>query len=224
MPDKHHILSAQQGAIDTLRADFKRMGEAALANARNAAQGLLQRDTDMCNRAIADDEEVDALEKLIDHEGVELILKFSPMGRDLRRIISTMKAATAVERISDHAVSLAKRAKRINTHSPVVETEGLFELAELAIAQFRDALAAYNDGDLEAAVAIPGRDDQIDVVYRKFNERVIAVMQTDLPHIPDYVDLLFCARFIERIGDQAVNIAEDAIYMLTAKDIRHGGE
>jgi phosphate transport system protein len=197
------------------------MGELTLVNVKHAVEGLLKRDTDLCNRTIADDEAVDQLEVQIDREGVELIVKYSPMGRDLRRVISTMKAATAVERISDHAVSLAKRAKRINLHSPVRETAGIGELAELAIAQFQDALAAYSQGDLQAALAIQGRDAELDEAYRSFNANALERMKLDVEHIPDYVDLLFCARFIERIGDQAVNVAEDAIYLLTAKDVRH---
>ncbi len=224
MADNHHILHTQQDALDKLRSDFKSMGEAAVHNVAHAVQGLLKRDSDLCNRAIADDERVDSLEKLIDHEGVELILKFTPMGRDLRRVISTMKAAQAVERISDHAVSLARRGKQINSHSAVAETAGIMELADLALAQLSDSLSAFSDGDLEAAVKIQGRDELLDLHYRKFNQTIMEKMKDDVEHIPDYVDLLFCARFIERIVDQSVNIAEDAIYLLTAKDVRHGGD
>ena len=71
---------------------------------------------------------------------------------------------------------------------------------------------------------IQGRDLELDNEYRFFNTRVTSRMQEDPANIPDYVDLLFCARFIERIGDQSVNISEDAVYLLTAMDIRHGGE
>ncbi len=222
-PDNSHILGSLQGSIDALRNDFKQMGERALGNFQNAVQGLLTRDTDLCNRTIADDETVDLLEKQIDLEGVELIIKFSPMGRDLRRVISTMKAATAVERISDHAVSLAKRAKNLNKHTKVEETMEIAKLSELAIAQLSDALNAFTEGNLESAVAIKGRDEEIDIIYRKFNEHLVKRMQEDISYIPDYVDLMFSARFIERIGDQSVNISEDAIYLLTAKDVRHGG-
>jgi phosphate transport system protein len=135
-----------------------------------------------------------------------------------------MKAATAIERISDHAVALARRAKQINQHPALPETEGLRAIFDLAAAMLRDAVSSFCKGELQAALMIQGRDAALDSAYREFNRRITARMQEDPANIPNYVDLLFCARFIERIGDQSVNIAEDAVYLLTAMDIRHGGE
>ena len=200
------------------------MGQLAQANLEHAMRGLLERSADLANRAIADDELVDDLEKRIDREGVEIIMKFGPVARDLRRIISTMKAASAIERISDPAVALARRARRINERAALPETEALRRTYELAAAMLKDAVNSFCGGDLQSALMIQGRDLELDNEYRFFNSRVTSRMQEDPANIPDYVDLLFCARFIERIGDQSVNIAEDAVYLLTAMDIRHGGE
>jgi phosphate transport system protein len=225
MPDEtKHILGSLQHAIGELKSDIRRMGQLAVANLENASNGLLERNIDACNKAIADDEDVDALEKRIDREGVELIMKFSPMGRDLRRVIATMKAATAVERISDHAVALARRAKSISQHAAVAETQRVRDLYVLAKIQLESALDSFCDGNLQAALSIRGRDQHLDAAYHSLNQAIIARMKEDVDHIPDYVDLLFCSRFLERIGDQSVNISEDAVYLLTAQDIRHGGE
>jgi phosphate transport system protein len=221
--ESRHILGAFEQSIARLIDDVRKMGTYAQENLRHAAEGLLERNSDLCNRAIADDEKVDELEKEVDREGVELIMKFGPVSRDLRRIISSMKAASAIERCSDHAVALAKRAKNINQHAIVAETESLRVLYTLASAQLMDAVTSFCDGNLEAALNINGRDTELDAVYRTFNKSVVARMKQDPEQIPDYVDLMFCARFIERIGDQSCNIAEDAVYFLTAKDIRHGG-
>ncbi len=225
MPNEtRHILGVFEDAIAHLNADILRMGQLAQANLESAMSGLLERSDDLANRAIADDELVDDLEKRIDREGVELIMKFGPVARDLRRIISTMKAASAIERISDHAVALARRAKRINERAALPETEALRRTYELAAAMLKDAVSSFCGGDLQSALMIQGRDLELDNEYRFYNSRVTSRMQEDPANIPDYVDLLFCARFIERIGDQSVNIAEDAVYLLTAMDIRHGGE
>ena len=225
MPNEtRHILGVFEDAIAHLNADIQRMGQLAQANLDHAVRGLLERNTDLCNRTIADDEQVDELEKTIDREGVEIIMKFGPVAKDLRRIISTMKAATAIERISDHAVSLSRRAKRINEHAALPETDALRRTYELAAAMLKDAVNSFCGGDLQSALMIQGRDLELDNEYRFFNTRVTSRMQEDPANIPDYVDLLFCARFIERIGDQSVNISEDAVYLLTAMDIRHGGE
>ena len=225
MPNEtRHILGVFEDAIAHLNADIQRMGQLAQANLDHAVRGLLERNTDLCNRTIADDEQVDELEKTIDREGVEIIMKFGPVAKDLRRIISTMKAATAIERISDHAVSLSRRAKRINEHAALPETDALRRTYELAAAMLKDAVNSFCGGDLQSALMIQGRDLELDNEYRFFNTRVTSRMQEDPANIPDYVDLLFCARYIERIGDQSVNISEDAVYLLTAMDIRHGGE
>ena len=130
---------------------------------------------------------------------------------------------TSIERISDHAVSLARRAKFINVHAELPETEGIRRIYELAAAMLRDAVRSFSEGDLQAALMIQGRDTDLDREYREFNKAIVARIQQDPANAPDYVDLLFCARFIERIGDQSVNISEDAVYLLTAMDIRHGG-
>ena len=225
MPNEtRHILGVFEDAIAHLNSDILRMGQLAQANLDHAVRGLLERNTDLCNRCIADDEQVDELEKVIDREGVDIIMKFGPVAKDLRRIISTMKAASAIERISDHAVSLSRRAKRINEHVAVAETEGIRRIYDLASAMLKDAVSSFCGGDLQAALMIQSRDTDLDNEYRDFNKLITARMQNDAAHIPDYVDLLFCARFIERIGDQSVNISEDAVYLLTAVDIRHGGE
>jgi phosphate transport system protein len=105
----------------------------------------------------------------------------------------------------------------------VPETEQLRRLFQLASDQLRSALQSLCDGDLTAALSIQGRDAELDATYREYNKIVMAKMQADPGQIPDYVDMLFCSRFLERVGDQSVNIAEDAIYLLTAQDVRHGG-
>lgn len=222
--ESRHILGVFDDALSHLNTDILRMGQLAQINFDNAVQGLLDRNVDLCNRCIADDEQVDDLEMQVDRDGVAIIMKFSPVAANLRRVISSMKAASALERISDHAVSLARRAKRINEHNALVETNGIGRIHQLAAAMLRDAVNSFCNGDLQSALLIQGRDTDLDNDYREFNKRVTARMPEDPANIPDYVDLLFCARFIERIGDQSVNIAEDAVYLLTAKDIRHGGE
>jgi phosphate transport system protein len=219
-----HILGVFEDAISHLNADILRMGQQAQANLDHAVRGLLERNIDLCNRTVADDEIVDELEKQIDREGVEIIMKYGPVAKDLRRVISTMKAATAIERISDHAVSLARRARQIIANPVLPESESLRTIYELAAAMLKDAVSSFCEGNLEAALMIQGRDAELDAAYREFNKRTVAEIPANPGRAQDYVDLLFCARFIERIGDQSVNVSEDAIYLLTARDIRHGGE
>lgn len=219
-----HIFRAHDEAIAALAADIRLMGDLALQNLHHATEGLLNRDVSLCNRAIADDGEVDALEKKIDQTGLDIITRFGPKAADLRRVIASMKVSTALERISDHCVSLARRAKRISDRPPIPETETIRELSALAAAELRDSVASFCDGNLEAALRMQTNDSRLDEVHQAFTQRIIAKLETDSTQVQNYVDLLFATRFIERIGDQSVNIAEDTVYHLTALDIRHGGK
>ncbi len=223
MPQQNLILQANEDAMAAFDRDLQRMGELALQNLHLAAEGLLQRNTDLCNRAIADDDEVDRLEKKIDRSGVEIITRFGPVASNYRRIIASMKVSTALERISDHAVSLARRGRKLNQRPPIPETENIRPLAELASAQLRDAIDAFCQGQLDKALLLLSRDTALDEAYEAFTQRLVSLMEANSEHVKDYVDILFAIRFIERIGDQSTNIAEDAIYQLTAMDIRHGG-
>ncbi len=219
-----HILRAYDEAIASLAADIRMMGDRALQNLQNATAGLLQRDIDLCNLVIADDEAVDELEKKVDHAGIDIITRFGPKATDLRRVIASMKVSTSLERISDHCVSLARRAKRISDRPAIPETNDIGELSLLAAGELRDSVAAFCDGDLEAALRIQYRDSSLDAAETAFTKRIIAKLETDSTQVRNYVDLLFATRFIERIGDQSVNIAEDTVYHLTSVDIRHGGQ
>ncbi len=223
MPHNKLILQASEEAMAAFDSDIRKMGRLALENLRLASEGLLQRNTDLCNQAIADDDAVNRLEKKMDRTGVEIITRFGPVASNFRRIIASMKVSTALERVSDHAVSLARRGRMLNQRPAIPETEQIRELTTLATAQLKDSVEAYCDGHLDAALRIQARDTDLDRAYEAFTDRIISRMETDSAHVKDYVDLLFATRFIERIGDQSVNIAEDAVYHLTAMDIRHGG-
>lgn len=216
-----HILRANSAALSALDADVRRMGDLALANLRHAADGLLQRDSDLCNKAIADDEEVDELEKRIDSEGLEIMTRFGPVASDLRRVIASMKVSTALERISDHAVSLARRARQLNQRPALPEAEGIANLADLASSQLRASVNAFCEGDLESAQPIQHHDLKLDAAHEEYTRRIITRLEYDSAQVKSCIDLLFAARFLERIGDQSVNIAEDTVYLLTAEDIRH---
>ena len=146
------------------------------------------------------------------------------MARDLRHVISSMKASTALERISDHAVSIARRARILNAHPPVIETALVQPIYDLAASQLKLAVDAFHFGDLSLGLRIVQNDDPLDIAHYQFIDRLTEAIIKNGAQAADYVALIFITRLLERIGDQAVNIAEDAIYLLTAQDIRHGGE
>ena len=219
----HHILKQFEDDLLKLKGNVLNMGSRAQENLRNAVNGLMNRDMEMCNRAIVDDEEVDQLEILVDHEGMMIIAKYSPVARDLRRVVSTMKVSQNLERLSDQACNIAKRARKISANAEIPETTSLQPLYELVSGLVRDAIDAFTRGDVEAALKFDERDEEIDSTYKEISKNITKRLEQDAEHTKDYVDLLFIVRFLERIGDYAVNIAEDAVYSESAVDIRHGG-
>ena len=224
MTEEKHILGAYQRALSQLKADALAMAEGAAENLAHAIEGLLTANESLCNQAIVDDEPIDLLEKKIDHDGVETIMKFSPVANDLRLVISTMKMATSLERISDHAVSIARRSRRLMKGGPLPEAQLVGTLHAKVSALLADAVSAFLDSNLERALQIDQRDKEIEALHAEGVNALTKRMEQDASRIPDYLDILFIIRFLKRTSDQACNIAEDAVYRISSYDIRHGGE
>ena len=220
----HHILKQFEEDLQKLKGDVMNMASRAQENLHNAVRGLMERDVELCNRAIADDSDVDRLEIEVDHEGMLIIAKYSPVARDLRRVVSTMKVSQNLERLSDQASNIAKRARKISANQEIPETTSLQPLYELVATMVRDSVNAFAQGDVESALKFDDRDEEVDKAYKEISKRITKRLEEDVSHTKDYVDLLFIVRFLERSGDYAVNIAEDAVFSESALDIRHGGE
>lgn len=220
-PPSKHILASFNTSLEHLRDLAVKMSSLTERNFTTAVRSLLDRDSEMAVRAIEDDEDVDVLEKRIDDEGVAIILRYSPMAGDLRHVIATMKLSRDLERISDEAVSIARRTVRLNKSRELEETHLMEEMYEDVLSLYRDSIRCYINRNLELAYEIKPRDKEIDQIYRDLNEKVLEHMREKPESIPQLFDLTQVFRSLERIGDHATNIAEDAVYAETARDIRH---
>lgn len=216
-----HILGSFDQALNALRDNVLMMASLTERNLANTFGGVFGRDNELANQAIADDEEIDSLEKQVDNDGIDVLLRFQPVARDLRAIIAAMKIGANLERIADQATSIARRARKLNAESALPETHLLEPMANESVAMLRDSLRAFTDGDMELALSIKPRDRQLDAMNADINARLTEVMPRDPDNIEGYLNLIFIARNIERIGDHATNIAEDAVYAKQAQDIRH---
>jgi len=222
MPERRkHIYSNFDSALNALKNDVLMMSSLAERLLENAIQGLLKRDSDLCNLTIADDEEVDLLEKQVDREGIELIIRFQPVASDMRAVISTMKLSANLERIADQSVAIARRAKKLNQRPAVQETALIEPLYREALAIFRDSLRAFVDGDSNLALQLKPRDRYLDMLNADLNDKLMGRMTADPEQVPTYLNIIFIARALERVGDHATNIAEDAFWQEVAEDIRH---
>ena len=226
MPDdsemnEKHILSSFDTALDRLRQNLFHMASLTTQSLNDAVRGLLERDVMLCNQVIAEDETVDQFEKQIDAQGIAILTRFTPLAQDLRRVVSTMKASSNLERISDQAVNIARRAKRVLQSVEIAETRMIEPIHAQAMSLLGDAVEAFRDENVELATGLKLRDKELNRIQNEFIARMTSRMEEDTSRIKDYIDLVFVARFLERAGDHAVNIGEDAVYAGVARDIRH---
>ena len=218
-----HILGTFDEALGSLRNNVLMMAGLAERSLERAMKGLIERDDDICANAIADDEEIDQLEIQIDKDGVDILLRFQPVASDLRRVVSAMKLSSNLERIADQATNIARRARKLNQHPPLPELELILPMNAQAMSMFKDSVDAYVREDVELGRAIVPRDAKLDELNRVASRRLIERMAQDPEQLRGYLNLMFIGRHLERVGDHATNIAEDAVYAAAAEDIRHQG-
>lgn len=216
-----HILGSFDEALASLRSNVLMMSGLAERCLDRALKGLFQRDDNLCTAAIADDEEIDQLEKQVDKDGVDLLVRFQPVASDLRRVISAMKLSPNIERIGDQATNIARRARKLNRHPALPEVELIGPIQEHALAMFKDAIDSFVREDVYLARAVVDRDNALDKMNKMANRKLTDRMAQDPKALRGYLNLIFISRCLERVGDHATNIAEDAVYAAAAEDIRH---
>ncbi|HEY6207322.1 MAG TPA: phosphate signaling complex protein PhoU [Chthoniobacterales bacterium] len=216
-----HILGTFDEALGALRNNVLMMAGLAERSLDRALKGLLQRDDNLCATAIADDEEIDQLEKQIDKDGVDVLLRFQPVASDLRRVIAAMKLSPNIERVADQATNIARRARKLNQHPPLPETDLIAPIQAHAMKMFKDSVDAFVREDVDLARAVIERDDALDKLNKMANRQLTERMAQDPNQLRGYLNLIFVSRCLERVGDHAANIAEDAVYAAAAEDIRH---
>lgn len=223
MNPSRHILQDFDTALESLRADVLMMASLTDRNLQNAMGCLLDGNADLCAVTVSDEEEIDVLEKKIDNDGVEILLRFQPVASDLRHVISTMKVSSNLERIADQAVRIAQRSRKLTIAPAGDETHVLGPMFVEAINLFRDSVRAFADENVTLARTLKSRDREIDQINHDIADNFTEKMAADASRITDYVNLIFIARHLERVGDHAKNIGEEAVYLAEAQDIRHAG-
>ncbi len=216
-----HTLGTFEHALENLRSNVMMMASQTQRSLERALKGLSERNDELCTLAIADDEGIDELEKQIDKDGIDLLLRFQPVASDLRRVVSAMKLSSNLERMADQATNIARNARKLNKHPALPEVLLINPMQEHAMSMFRDSVDAYAREDEQAARAIVPRDNVLDKMNAQVGRQLIEQMARDPEQLRGYLNLMFIARHLERVGDHATNIAEDAVYATAAEDIRH---
>jgi len=207
--------------LQALKHRLLNMGALVEDRVHRAVHALMDRDVDDAAAVAAGDQEVNDLQIEIDDRCIKLLALQQPMATDLRLITSAIKINADLERIGDQAVNIAESAVKVLTHSPARPSVDLRRIAELAERMTRESLDAFVRKDVTLARAVILRDDEVDRLKDKLFGELIATMVSDPQSIPDALSFILISRNLERIADHATNIAEDVIFMVEAKDIRH---
>lgn len=210
-----------QEELEALKERLLAMGGLAEERVREAVQALAERDPDRIEAILTGDEPINDLHIEVDDRCFKLLALHQPMAADLRTIVAAVKINTDLERVGDLAVNIAEAAKRYVRHPPVKPLIDIPRMGEIAQLMLRDALDAFVRGDVALAGAVLAEDDRLDALKTQIFRELLTFMLQDPGTIEPALDLILVSRHLERIGDHATNIAEDVIFMVSARDVRH---
>lgn len=171
-------------------------------------EALKNNNSELAKEIIKNDAIVDEMESAIERRCLSLVLRQQPVARDLRHISTALKVVTDLERIGDHAADIAELTLHLNQEGSCRELKHLPAMVENVKAMLRDAISAFIERDADKAKSIQVRDDIIDAFFDQVKGEVIEFLKTDSQKSDSAVDLLMIAKYLERIGDHAVNVCE----------------
>jgi phosphate transport system protein len=188
---------------------------------RLAMKSLVDRDSKLARRVIQSDHEINDLEIEVDEICHRLLALHQPMAGDMRFITSSMKINSDLERIGDLSSNIAERALTLNEVAPLKPFIDIPRMASIAQEMVKVSLDSLVNRDPESAKKVCERDDEVDNLNDQIIRELISYMLEDRANIKRALDLILISRHLERIADHATNVAEDVIYMVQGKDIRH---
>jgi phosphate transport system protein len=212
-----HTVKKYDEDLKSLNNLLARMAGLAEAQLKTAVEAAVTRDSDLAAHTIESDDQVDEIELQIDDLAIRLLALRQPMATDLREIVSAFKVSAELERVADCATNIAKRAIRLNEHAPVKAVQSLPRMAEVAQQMVKDVLDAYISRDVDKAMKVWYRDDELDELHTSLFRELLTYMLEDPRSITPCTHMLFIAKNIERIGDHATNVAEMCHFLV------HGG-
>jgi phosphate transport system protein len=218
--ERHHF----EEELQALKERLLHMGGLVEERAHQAVLALMERRGDLAEKVISGDREVNELQIEIDDRALKLLALQQPMAKDLRLITAAMKINADLERIGDQAVNIAENALKIIGHPPLKPLIDIPRMADLAEAMTRDSLDSFVKKDAALARSVLVRDDDVDQLKDHVFRILLTYMMADPGTIERALGLILVSRNLERVADHATNIAEDVIFLVEAKDVRHHHE
>ena len=218
--ERHHF----EAELQALRNQLLTMGGLVEERVHRAVHALIHRREEEAHRIIASDKEINDLQMEIDDRCLRLLATQTPLAVDLRLITSTMKINADLERVGDQAVNIAESVLVLIPQPPLKPLIDIPRMASIAEKMVRDALDAFVKRDAELARDVLRRDDEVDELKDQVFRELLTYMMADPSTIERALALILVSRAIERIADHATNIAEDVIFVVEARDVRHHHE
>jgi phosphate transport system protein len=220
MMERHHF----EDQLQALKNRLLNMGALVEERVRQAILSLMERRQELAEAVARGDREVNELQIEIDDRCLKLLALQQPMATDLRLIASAMKINADLERIGDQAVNIAENVIKLLPFPPLKPVIDVHKMAEIAESMTRDSLDSFVRKDPVLARAVLGRDDEVDELKDHVFRILLTYMMADPGTIERALGLILISRNLERIADHATNIAEDVIFLVEAKDVRHHHE
>jgi phosphate transport system protein len=207
--------------VEHIKTMVLRMATLAEESVRDATDAFMKCDTELAERAIERDSEINQAEMHIDKEVFQCLALKAPVAGDLRLLFSIQKINKDLERIGDHAVNIAQAAINSYGFCKQVSSSQIRLMSTLTVTMFSDAITCFAKSDSQLALHVLEHDDQVDDLNRAMTREVITLVKQDITSIEASLELLRVSKNLERIADLSTNIAEDVIFHAKALDVKH---
>jgi len=219
---KHHISQQYNIELEAIRTHLSEMGGLAQRQVNDAIHALIDADVEKAEQVVSADAGVNSMEISIDEECVRILARRQPAASDLRLVIAVTKAITDLERVGDEAAKIARLA--IAQHKEGASPRGYIEVRHiggLVSHMLQDALDAFARMDMDLAISVVQTDRTVDMEYSTAMRELMTFMMEDSRSISRVLNIMWCLRALERIGDHARNLAQYVIYLVNGEDVRH---
>ncbi len=209
-----------QNDLEALRQEIMDMGNRVEKAIGGAVKALSTQDEGLARQIMAGDDAIDEMEKDIEDKCMMLIARQQPLAMDLRIVATGLKIATDLERVGDHAFDIAKITLEVIGQPLIKPLVDIPRMADSARKMVKDSLRAYIELDTQLAADVCAADDEVDAIYQQVFRELLTYMMQDHKNIQQAAQLLFVARYLERVADHATNIGEWVIYLATGQRMR----
>jgi phosphate transport system protein len=207
--------------LDSLKQDLLRMAALAETAVGKSVESITNRDSDRAREVIIDDITLNRMELAIEEQAFKLLALRQPVATDLRLTVAAMRIATELERIGDQAVNIAERALELNSRPPLELPIDIKLMADMALGMVRTSIDAFVNQDPRLALQVCQRDVEVDILDDEYIQKLLDSMIKESRWVTRLHHFIIIVRNLERIADLATNIAEDIVFIVEGRVIKH---